>query len=477
MKSSYGPDWRHNTLERSRRSGNRRAASALLCFVALAVSACSISPGAFLETQPLDKDHVVATDARIRGMLTKDVGAFSITGSVDPKSITCTEPSPDVATSIATALSGSVNIFSKGSGSLTASQVEGLVQLGEKTAAIQLLRDKMYQTCLAYSNGAISGTTYSLIMSRLDDTIITMLLGETAAGAFGREGARSGGSATASLSVPSAAELKAHEDKLDEANTQLEAAKKTKTPDPDDIRRKTETREKALQALQLLKSRAGLAGAQTINVSGSGSLSPAPEAAVANSLLAMQRDFLLDDLGRAYIQSCLIELGQRSPANLAWAGGRGNINKIVGLDDPADFSDISPAGKEHIIHQMTADVRRIILADREKHSPTNYVIAAQAARSTALAMHCNQHLREILHASLQSVDAARQHSTKHWSQTEQARYDGIAARYKKEALGALNTVLKSCNEMQPGDKPEAVAAARDKCRSAAYAILQATDQP
>jgi len=412
----------------------------------------------------------VATDARVRGLLTKDVGAFSISGSVDPKSITCTEPSPDIATSIATALSGSVNIFSKGSGSLTASQVEGLVQLGEKTAAIQLLRDKMYQTCLAYSNGAISGTTYSLIMSRLDDTIITMLLGETAAGAFGREGARSGGSATASLGVPSAAELKAQTDKLAEANAQLEAAKNADSPDQDDIREKMEARDKEYQALQRLKLSAGLAQTQIKNVSGSGGLSPAPEASVANSLLAMQRGFLIDDLGRAYVQSCLIELGQRSPDNVSNGGQNVNKNKIVGLDQVADFGDISPVGKEHMIHQMTADVRRIVLEDREKHSPTNYLVAVQRAGRTALADHCNKNLQKQIETSLDNEKAARKDSIKHWSQTEKARYDGIAARYKKEALDALNTVLKSCKESHSGDDEAAGA-----CRSAAYAILTAAD--
>ena len=44
----------------------------------------------------------------------------------------------------------------------------------------------MYQTCLAYANGAISGTTYSIIMNRLDDTIVTLLMSETIGSAFDR---------------------------------------------------------------------------------------------------------------------------------------------------------------------------------------------------------------------------------------------------------------------------------------------------
>src|SRR5439155_26809281 len=124
-------------------------------------------------------------------------GIFSTAGIVEPKRILCTEPSPDVATTLANSLGVGLSVFGYGSGSISTQQVEGLVQLGERTAAIQLLRDKMYQTCLAYANGAVSGTTYSLIMSRLDDAIVTLSLGDGAAGAFGRKLAGIGGEAAA----------------------------------------------------------------------------------------------------------------------------------------------------------------------------------------------------------------------------------------------------------------------------------------
>lgn len=468
MKPTSGPILLKKLSNKSRRVRGRLISGILLFIAALYVSACSISPSAFLKTRPLEADQVVATDARVRGLVTKGIGAFSISGSVDPKTITCTEPSPDVATSIATVLSGSVNVFSKGSGSLTASQVEGLVQLGEKTAAIQLLRDKMYQTCLAYSNGAISGTTYSLIMSRLDDTIITMLLGETAAGAFGREGARSGGSATASLGVPSVAELQAQTDKLVEANKQLDAARKATPLDPNVVIEKEEARDKEYQALQRLKSSAGLAQSQISNASGSGSLSPAPEAAVANSLLAMQRGFLIDDLGRAYVQSCLIELGQRGPVESA--NKLAGTTKVVRPHATARFEDISPSGKEQMVHQLAVDVRNLVLTPNSGHAPSNYVSAVLRARGSELAAHCKTNLREVIDASLVNEEAARKDSIEQWSKTENARYDGIAARYKKEALDALNTVLKSCKESHSGDDEAAGA-----CRSAAYAILTAAD--
>ena len=167
----------------------------------LSLTACSLPPSGILKVRNLTGDRVVATDARLRIVNNAEIAPASIPGEVDPNRIICAEPSPDVATTIASSFSGGFNFPNFGNTSISAAQVEGLVQLGERTATIQLLRDKMYQTCLAYANGAISGTTYSFIMSRLDDTIVTLLMGETAGGAFGRELASIGGKADTSASA------------------------------------------------------------------------------------------------------------------------------------------------------------------------------------------------------------------------------------------------------------------------------------
>ena len=140
----------------------------LLCLIGiLAVQGCAVAPKAYVASTSVGKTQLVATDSRVRVIAEKGIAAWSTSGSVDPKTIVCTEPSPDVATTLANSLGIGVSVLGRGAASISAQQVEGLVQLGERTAAIQLFRDKMYQTCLAYSNGAISGTTYSLIMNRL----------------------------------------------------------------------------------------------------------------------------------------------------------------------------------------------------------------------------------------------------------------------------------------------------------------------
>src|SRR6267143_5140326 len=144
----------------------------------LLLQSCANSPSATLRKENLPYHDFIATDSRLRVITTSTQGFLSMTGLVDPKTIICTEPSPDVATTIVNSFGVSAGILGQGSASLSAQQLEGLVQLGERTAAIQLLRDKMYQTCIAYANGAISGTTYSLLMSRLDDSIITLSLSD-----------------------------------------------------------------------------------------------------------------------------------------------------------------------------------------------------------------------------------------------------------------------------------------------------------
>ena len=150
------------------------------------VAACTQEPGTILNRVDLGPDQFFTTGARQRVVTNSEIGPGSAPGIADPLRLVCTEPSPDVSIAVANSFATGLSIFGQGAGSISGTQVEAMAQLVERTASIQLLRDKMYQTCLAYSNGAINGTTYSLVMSRLDDTIVSLLLGETAGGAFGR---------------------------------------------------------------------------------------------------------------------------------------------------------------------------------------------------------------------------------------------------------------------------------------------------
>jgi hypothetical protein len=104
-------------------------------------------------------------------------------------------PSPDVAKAMAQsfAASGDINVnipptgttpevAAAAAGALSQSRSEAMAQLTQRLATIQLLRDGLYRACEAYANGAINDTTYAVMLSRFDDTMITMLLGEFASG-------------------------------------------------------------------------------------------------------------------------------------------------------------------------------------------------------------------------------------------------------------------------------------------------------
>jgi hypothetical protein len=153
--------------------------------------------------------------------------------------------------------------------SLTAS----VAQLGERLASIQLMRDKMYRACEAYGNGAINSTTYTAVMARFDKTMTSLLSSELAAGAFGRELASLGGSA--SINGPSAEAIKAAENKIydnistykknseelakkqaaaNEAKTNLDTAQSEVTKKQSELEKATET-EKANKEAALVTAK------------------------------------------------------------------------------------------------------------------------------------------------------------------------------------------------------------------------------
>jgi hypothetical protein len=157
----------------------------LIGVAAMALSGCS---GTIFTPANLESGESFFIDARQR-MITNtriEDGRYD-SGQITPKRIICAEPNPDVALAVAHSLGAGVNVMGYGSGNLSTAAAQGLAQLGERFAAVQLLRDILYRSCEAYSNGAISNTAYALMMARLDETTTTLLLGEMAAGAFGRQ--------------------------------------------------------------------------------------------------------------------------------------------------------------------------------------------------------------------------------------------------------------------------------------------------
>ena len=319
---------------------------------AVAFSLAGCGQMTIFETFDLHRGVSLSTDARQRVITNVKVNDDSIPGQIRPDRVVCAEPTPEVAVALANSFGLGVSILGQGSGSLSAAQSETLLQLAERTATIQLMRDQLYRACEAYSNGSISGTTYSVIISRINDTMVTLMLGETAAGKTGRSLGAIGTSANASaqasmqLVADSIKGLDQQATKLAEANQKVDEAETTakkergaaatlhdkakgkpaadadaiaavaqenvaKKAEAEAVNRRAE-RDALLQLMKTNVSTATQAAAKTESIINVGAVSAGPSDSVARSLSEMQAAFLGDDNIKALTTACIVELGNQA---------------------------------------------------------------------------------------------------------------------------------------------------------------------
>lgn len=168
-----------------------------ICFATLAavtVAGCNATTGSIIETKKLPGGQALVTSADVRSMNWIGVQPDESKGGIWPTTVVCAEPSPDVAKAVQSAFNASASLGAAGiqgvdgqaALALSRAQAASIAQLGERLATIQLLRDGLYRACEAYANGAISSITYAVLVSRYDDTVVTLMASELAAGAFGR---------------------------------------------------------------------------------------------------------------------------------------------------------------------------------------------------------------------------------------------------------------------------------------------------
>tara|TARA_R110000772_G_scaffold267933_2_gene393299 strand:+ start:69819 stop:71780 length:1962 start_codon:yes stop_codon:yes gene_type:complete len=217
--------------------GNSNIVRWLVIAAALTASACENANSIF-RTINFNDGQSYVTDAKQRVIINTAIyDEDEFYGRVKPKRIVCAEPSPDVAQAFSAALSLAVSVASKGDGSLGYSSASAVGQLVERIATIQLLRDELADLCRSYANGAVTNTTYTLRLSRLDKKMVTLLMGEMSAGAFGRNLAviqASGASTTATKGSPE--DIKNARDSLDAAVAakKAEDEKLNNVPDGDE---------------------------------------------------------------------------------------------------------------------------------------------------------------------------------------------------------------------------------------------------
>ncbi len=321
--------------------------------VALILAGCSpAEKSSIFRTADLGSGTTVITDAKQRVVI--NVPAKGGPGRNTPSRIICAEPSPDVAQTVSDVISAALEVQIKGQGggaaSFGRSTADAVVQLGERLATIQLLRDGLYRACEAYANGAVSSTTYSMIVSRYDDTMVTLLMGELAAGAFGRAGAFAGmgasGAGQAGGSIDREAAMKSLKDaddkvaekaiQLNNAQIKLQKAKDKKKadgtpvgPDDPDVKKNEQAvkakqqelemaqrqRDNALEVLVLASSTGTFTSARTLFAAGQGAISSTGGMAAAKVLAGMHETFLKydsEDLS-PLVKACITSLDAQSP--------------------------------------------------------------------------------------------------------------------------------------------------------------------
>ncbi len=244
--------------------------------IMIGLTGCSSQPGTIFKSFDLTGTSSVTTGARQRAIVNRPVGPLSRPGRVHPANIICAEPSPDVAIAVSQSLSAGISVFGKGSGSASQSTAEGLAELAGRTATAQLLRDQMYRSCEAYANGAISEVTYSLLMSRINDTMVTLLLSEAATGALKQKRAGIAGGATAKATADTTSKKPGSAEGGNNNEDEAETSSDTTV---------------------------------TVTVQPGGSdQATLPVKEVAASLATMQASFLADDASRSLVSACIVEM-------------------------------------------------------------------------------------------------------------------------------------------------------------------------
>ena len=327
-------------------------ASGVLVLTAMGLGAwgCATKNSTVLRAGPtLGSVSSVATSADIR-LITVRPAKLQNDEYLKPTEIICSEPSPDVAKIVSTAFDSGFGLLGKvkvpnvptdidlkTTLALSKSYVEGLAQMTERLATIQLLRDGLYRACEAYTNGAISATTYAAIVSRFDATMITMLMGELVAGNFGRSlaalGASASGKASAELAFDEVRKrerdaktnLEDKKHRKEDIQRQLQAqpaggvstdqeaalTKRLAEADDDLIQAREEHQQAEDQLKQTLKAMVESSAETTVTAAGSIPRTPAEAAvAIAGDLVQMQANYLNDHNVDALKIACISSLGR-----------------------------------------------------------------------------------------------------------------------------------------------------------------------
>lgn len=339
----------------------------------------------------------------------------------------------------------------------------------------------MYRMCEAYANGSISGSIYNLAMSKHNDVMITLMLGEVAGGAFGRAGAAIGGK--------SDSEGKAQASLLDEAlqaankaAKDLDDAKETekkaeeKVEDKKEIAAKDETEseekkeanneevDKAEGELAAAKedvrrkrdaknSADAKARAEITKVVGAGSIAAKPSVGIAQSLAKLQDSYLREDFVDEYIAACIVEMGLAPASSLEHIEQESLYAAQTRAFLRAGFRD--SANPEKVTPNLLENTRKVAKGYVEFVQDIN-----TAERTTLFARHCNDNLEKFVIYARSSDLTLEQERIR--LDFQRALQEGEATR--RASLEAFAAAMKICGGI--GD-----AESQKKCAEAASTIV------
>lgn len=137
-----------------------------------------------LDGAPGIRSEAILMDAKQRGVYTitrteKD-GAGKVLKAIQSF---CAEPSPDALSNLAAQFGATVNVDTRGGGSINGGFSEGAANIGLRTTSIQILRDITYRQCEAYANGGISKLGLETLQRRFQSTMVALLSIEQLTGA------------------------------------------------------------------------------------------------------------------------------------------------------------------------------------------------------------------------------------------------------------------------------------------------------
>jgi hypothetical protein len=164
---------------------------AFACVLSAALGGCAVfaDPNAWPQKFKFGDSANLASGANVRYVNERE---REMLGREDrPLPTMCTEPAPDVAVAFGTSLAAAANIPGQGSGGGSAGTSEAALALAGRSASVLALRDGLYATCQAYTNGVLGQSAYALGLSQYGNLLVALTahdagaVGGTSAGAVG----------------------------------------------------------------------------------------------------------------------------------------------------------------------------------------------------------------------------------------------------------------------------------------------------